>query len=184
MASLNLNAVCSPQSPTVPLIDWDSHWYAAYTSSNHEKRVADQLLRRSVEHFLPLYQVVRRWKDRRVLLELPLFRGYVFVRIALNDRLQVIQVPGVSKLVGFSGTPAALPAEEIDALRTSLAGGVHAVPHPYLAEGRKVRVKSGLFAGMTGILVKRKNRVRFVVSLELIQRSIAVEMDEMDLEAR
>lgn len=184
MASLNSNEATLTHCPGLPSIGCALLWYAAYTSANHEKRVAEQLTRRSVEHFLALYQTVRRWKDRRVKLELPLFPGYVFVRIALNDRLQVLQVPGVAKLVGFRGTPTALPTEEIDALRTSLAGGVRAEPHPYLVAGRRVRVRSGSFAGMTGILVKRKNRVRFVVSLELIQRSIAVEMDESDLEAR
>ena len=82
--------------------------------------MAEQLGVREVEHFLPLYSSVRRWKDRRVTLDLPLFPGYVFVRMALRDRLQVQQVPGVARLVGFDGTPAALPDEEIDALRTSL----------------------------------------------------------------
>jgi transcription antitermination factor NusG len=96
-------------------------WYAAYTTANHEKRVAEQLAVRSVEHFLPQYASVRRWKDRRVRLELPLFPGYVFVRLALRDRLQVLKIPGVAKLVGFNGTPTALPEEEIATLRTSLA---------------------------------------------------------------
>src|SRR5271165_6388224 len=84
-------------------------WYAAYTSANHEKRVATQLKERAVEHFLPLYESVRRWKDRRMKLQMPLFPGYVFVRLALRDRLQVLQVPGVAKLVGFNGAPAELP---------------------------------------------------------------------------
>src|SRR5580700_8237318 len=86
-----------------------ARWYAAYTSANHEKRVAEQLGVREVEHFLPLYSSVRRWKDRRVMLELPLFPGYVFVRMALRDRLQVMQIPGIARLVGFDGTPSALP---------------------------------------------------------------------------
>jgi transcription antitermination factor NusG len=159
-------------------------WYAAYTSANHEKRVAEQLTRRSVEHFLPLYHTVRRWKDRRVQLQLPLFPGYVFVRLALRDRLHALQVPGVAKLVGFCGTPTALPQEEIDALRTGLLNGLRAEPHPYLTVGRHVRIKGGPLAGMEGILIRRKNRLRFVVSVELIQRAIAVEMDEIDLEAR
>jgi transcription antitermination factor NusG len=183
MASLIVDATTSTQCPGLPSSFWEPFWYAAYTSANHEKRVAEQLTTRSVEHFLPLYQAVRRWKDRRVQLELPLFPGYVFVRIALSDRLQVLQVPGVAKLVGFSGTPTALPQEEIEALRASFACGVRAEPHSYLAAGRRVRVKSGSFAGMSGILVKRKNMVRFVMSVELIHRSIAVELDEMDLEA-
>ena len=184
MADLIVTATSSSFCHGLPSNNWEPLWYAAYTSANHEKRVAEQLSLRRVEHFLPLYQSVRAWKDRRVLLQRPLFPGYVFVRLALHDRLQVLQVAGVAKLVGFSGTPAALPQEEIDALRTSLLNGIRAEPHPYLTVGQKVKVKSGLFSGMTGILVKKKNRVRFVVSVEMIHRSIAIELDEMDLEAR
>jgi transcription antitermination factor NusG len=160
----------------------EQRWYAAYTSANHEKRVAEQLMLRSVEHFLPLYESVRRWKDRRVELELPLFPGYVFVRMALRDRLRVLQVPGVAKLVGFGGAPTALPGGEIEALRASLESGVRAEPHTFLTAGRRVRVKSGPLAGLQGILVRRKNKARFVVSVELIQRSVAVEMDAVELE--
>src|SRR6266566_3595754 len=102
----------------------EPHWYAAYTSANHEKRVAIQLGQRSVEHFLPTYESVRRWKDRRKKLELPLFPGYVFVRMALRQRLRVLQIPGVACLVGFGGQPAALATEEIEALRMGLARGI------------------------------------------------------------
>ena len=161
----------------------ERRWYAAYTSANHEKRVAEQLGVRAVEHFLPVYESVRRWKDRRVTLQMPLFPGYVFVRMALRDRLQVQQVPGVAHLVGFDGTPAALPDEEIEALRASLEGGVRAEPHPYLTLGRRVRLKSGPLAGMQGILLQRKGRFRVVISIELIQRSVAVDADVADVEA-
>jgi len=156
-------------------------WYVAYTSANHEKCVAQQLKQRSVEHFLPLYASVRKWKDRRVKLDLPLFPGYVFVQMALRNRLQVLEVPGVANLVGFGGTPTALPEGEIEALRTSLRGGVRAEPHPFLIAGRRVRVKAGPLAGLQGILVRRKSEARFVLSVELIRRSIAVELDESDL---
>jgi transcription antitermination factor NusG len=117
------------------------------------------------------------------MLQMPLFPGYVFVRMALRDRLQVQQVPGVAHLVGFDGTPAALPDEEIDALRTSLESGVRAEPHPYLTVGRHVRLKSGPLAGMQGILVRRKGNFRVVISIELIQRSVAVDADVADVEA-
>ncbi len=114
---------------------------AAYTSANHEKKVAAQLDVRGVEHFLPLFDSVRRWKDRRVVLQLPLFPGYVFVRMALRDRNKVQQVPGVACLVGFSGRPAALPDQQIEALRCGLERGVGAKPHPYLTEGRRVQLE-------------------------------------------
>ena len=183
MISPIVSAINPTQYPGLPSESSELAWYAAFTSSNHEKRVAEQLVGRSVEHFLPLYQSARRWKDRRVELQLPLFPGYIFVRLLLRDRLQVLQVPGVAKLVGFGGMPTALPHEEIDALRTSLASGARAEPHPYLTVGQRVRVKAGPLAGMEGILVKRKSRARFVVSVKLIQRAMAVEIDKADLDA-
>lgn len=157
-------------------------WYAAYTSANHEKRVAGQLCVRAVEHFLPVYSSVRRWKDRRVTLQLPLFPGYVFVRMALQERLRVLQIPGVAKLVGFGGIPAALPETEMEALKAGLASGVRAEPHPFLRVGRRVRVKSGPFLGLQGILKRRKTAARLVVSLDLLQKAMAVEIDEADVE--
>jgi transcription antitermination factor NusG len=166
----------------LPAAYLEPRWYAAYTSANHEKRVAVQLGQRSLEHYLPLYDSVRRWKDRRVELQLPLFPGYVFVHFALRDRLQVLQIPGVAKLVSFNGMPAALPQQEIEALRASLASGVRAEPHPYLKVGRRARVKSGPLQGMQGVLVRRKNRSRFVISLDLIMRSIVVDVDAFDIE--
>jgi transcription antitermination factor NusG len=137
---------------------------------------------RSVEHFLPLYQSVRRWKDRQVQLELPLFPGYVFVRLALRDRLQVLEIPSVARLVGFNGTPTPLPDVEIEALKAGLAGGVRAVPHPYLKVGRRVRITAGPLQGLEGIVTRRKNGLRLVVSLDLIRRSVAVEVAMAELE--
>ena len=158
-------------------------WYAAYTSANHEKRVAQQLEWRSVEHFLPVYESVRRWKDRRVRLQLPLFPGYVFVRLALRDRLRVLAVPGVARLVGFNGHPTPVPAGDIEAIRGSLAVNREVQPHPYVRCGQRVRVLSGPLAGFSGIVVRQKNRARFVVSFDVLERSVAVEMDDSDLHA-
>lgn len=162
---------------------FEPRWYAAYTSANREKRVADQLATRSVEHFLPLYQSVRRWKDRRVYLQLPLFPGYLFVRMALSDRLRVLRIPGVACLVGFNGMPTPLTNEEINRLQAGLASGVGAEPHPYLTVGRRVRVKEGPLVGMEGILRQKKGQSRLIVSLTLIHRAIAVEVDVADIEA-
>lgn len=157
-------------------------WYAAYTSANHEKTVAAELGRRNTESFLPLYSSVRRWKDRRMQLDLPLFPGYVFVHMALRDRIRVLQVPGVARLVGFGGLPVALPDDQVDALRTGLKGQLHAEPHPYLLVGRRVRIVRGPLQGAEGILVRKKGVFRFVLSLELIARSVAVEVDATDVE--
>ena len=156
-------------------------WCVAYTSANHEKRVTEQLLQRSVEHFLPLYESVRRWKDRRIKLQLPLFPGYVFVRLPLCDRMKVLQVPGVARLVGFNGQPAVLADKEIEALRTSTIARLGAKPHPYLTVGRRVRIQRGVLEGVEGILIRRKNALRVVLSIDLIMRSVSVEVDASDL---
>lgn len=160
----------------------EPHWYVAHTSAKHEKRVTLQLQERSVEHFLPLYDSVRRWKDRRIKLQLPLFPGYVFVRLPLRDRLKVLQVPGVARLISFNGQPAALPDHEIETLRAGLETQLHAEPHPYLTVGRRVRVKRGPLEGVEGILIRKKNVCRVVLSLDLIMRSASVEVDASDVE--
>jgi len=177
------NASNPTDSPELPKSFRETRWFAAYTSANQEKSVSENLRTRGITHFLPLYQTVRRWKDRRVALQLPLFPGYVFVRMALRDRLPVVQIPGVARLVGFGGVPTALPDEEIETLRASLARGVRAEPHPFLAVGRKVRVKSGPMTGLQGILRRKKSQSRLVVSVELIHRALAIEIDEAEVEA-
>lgn len=169
------------QAPNLPAAYLEPAWYAAYTHSNHEKRVANQLSERNVEHFVPLYETARRWRDRRVRLQLPLFPGYLFVRLALRDRLRVLQVPGVVRLVGFGEHPVALPENEIQTLRGSLDSGLCVQPHPYLTVGRRVRIKGGPLAGMEGILLRRKSSFRVVLSIDLIMRSVAVEVDVADL---
>ncbi len=103
----------------------ERRWYAAYTCAQHEKRVAEQFTQRALENFLPQYASVRRWKDRRVRLELPLFPGDVFVRLALRERLRVLETPSVVRLVGFNGRPAALPDKEIEALQACAAAQIN-----------------------------------------------------------
>ena len=154
-----------------------------YTCARHEKRVAQQIERRSFSCFLPVYRSVRRWKDRRKELELALFPGYVFVRMALEKKLRVLEVPGVVHLVSFNGQPAPVPAEQIETLRERLSNAGRIEPHPYLSKGRRVRVRSGAMEGLEGIVVRRKDSCRIVFSIDLIQRSVAVEVDEADLEA-
>ena len=159
-----------------------SPWYALYTCPRHEKCVAQQIEQRRIDCFLPLYRSVRRWKDRRKELELALFPGYVFVRLAAEDRLRVLQLPSAVRLVSFNGQPAPLPEAEIEALRQRLASGARIEPHPYLCVGRQVRVFAGPMQGLEGIIVRRKDHCRLVFSLDLIMRSVAVEVDESDVE--
>jgi transcription antitermination factor NusG len=173
--------------PSVPQVQWTSNvdlqlrWYALYTCANHEKKAAKEIVRRGVESFLPVYKTTRRWSDRRVQVEVPLFAGYVFVHLALCDRLKILQVPGVVRLVGFGGLPTALPDEQMATLRAGL-NGVHAQPHPFLAVGRRVKIKRGPLAGMQGILLRRKGCLRVVLSIDLIMRSVAVDADAADVE--
>jgi len=171
-----------PGAVALPALWAEEHWYAAYTCANHEKRVAAELRARDVEHFLPLYSSVRRWKDRRVTLDLPLFPGYVFVRLALRERLLVVQIPSVVLLVGFNGLPTTLPDEEMEILKSSLSQRLLAEPHPFLTVGRRVRLRSGPLAGLEGILLRRKGRYRVVLSVEIIQRSIVADVDTADVE--
>lgn len=158
------------------------HWYAVYVCSRHEKQVLTQLQERSISCFLPVYRSMRRWKDRRKELELVLFPGYVFVHIDLKDRLRVLQLPSVVRFVSFYGHPAPLPDTDIEILSKGLASGIRAEPHPYLKVGHRARVRSGPLAGAQGILMRRKDKFRVVLSIDLIMRSVAVEVDEADIE--
>jgi transcription antitermination factor NusG len=158
-------------------------WFAVYTAPRHEKRVSQYLSLKEIEHYLPLYQTQRKWSDgSKVTLDLPLFPGYLFVHVGRNERVRVLQVPGVLTFVGGTGgQPASLPEAEIDALRAGLPQR-HAEPHPLLTVGQRARIRSGALAGMEGVVVRRKNSLRVVLTMELIQRSVAVEVDEAELE--
>lgn len=157
-------------------------WYAVWTRSRHEKSVSDRLDRKDVETFLPLYSTIRRWKNGDHRVEMPLFAGYTFVRIRLEDHLQVLKVAGVVRLVGFGNAPAPLEDAEVESLRRALGAGIKAEPHPYLTAGRRVRITAGPLAGRVGLLVRWKNAVRVVLSVDLIQRSIMVDTEADALE--
>jgi transcription antitermination factor NusG len=158
-------------------------WFAVYTISRHEKRVAQHLTHRDIEYYLPLYRSQRKWSDgSRVTLDLPLFPGYLFVRIKRTERSRVLNVPGALAVVGGTGRePVALPDEAIDALRTGLHLR-HVEPHPLVTVGQRARIRSGALAGMEGVVVRLKGSFRVILTLEHIQRSIAVEVGGDDLE--
>ena len=157
-------------------------WYAAYTTPRHEKRVAELLAERDIETFVPLYRAVRQWKKScPITLELPLFPCYLFVRIRRSARGSVLGMPGVLSIVGSPKEPWPLPHVEIEALRFG-ARMSKVEPHPYLKVGERVRIAAGSMAGVEGILVRKKNEFRFVLTLDAIMRSVAVEVDADDLE--
>jgi transcription antitermination factor NusG len=162
--------------------DSSLQWFAAYTTPRHEKHVSEVLAERNIETFLPLYRMVRQWKKScPITLELPLFPCYLFVRISRSARGTVLGLPGVVSIVGSPKEPWPLPHLEIEALRLGTQMG-KTEPHPYLKVGERVRIKGGSMAGVEGILVRKKNEFRFVLTLEAIMRSVAVEVDAQDLE--
>jgi transcription antitermination factor NusG len=150
----------------------------------HEKRVTQYLNLHEIEHYLPIYRAQRKWRNGlKVTLELPLFPGYLFVHIGQSERVRVLQVPGVLSFVGGTGgQPASMPEAEISALRSGLPLR-NAEPHPVLTVGQRARIRSGALAGMEGVVVRRKNSLRVVLTMELIQRSVAVEVNETELES-
>jgi transcription antitermination factor NusG len=158
-----------------------ARWYAVYTCARHEKRVAEQMERRQLQGFVPLYRATHRWKDRRKEVVLALFPSYVFVHLALRDRVRVLEIPGVVSIVSSQGKPTPLPASEIEPFRHT-SGGVQMEPHPYLQTGHRVRVRRGPMVGLEGILLRRKEGLRLVVSIDILMRSVAVEVDEADVE--
>lgn len=157
-------------------------WFAVHTCSRHEKQVALQMAARGIQHLLPVYAEAHRWADRRAKVEIPLFPGYLFVNIVRGQRMDVLRVPGVARIVGFNGTPVPVRDDEILALRNAIRSGLRIEPHPFLKMGRRVRVRTGALRGVEGILVRKKDRERVVVSVDLIMKSVALEIDAADLE--
>ncbi len=154
-----------------------SPWHAIYTRHQHEKAVARMLANKGFQVFLPLYRGSHQWRDRVIQLSLPLFPSYVFLRGAPEHRLKILTTPGIIFLVCFGSQPAVIPQEEIEAIRAVVQRGMHVEPHPFLKCGEWVRVKSGPLEGLEGILVRRKNQLRLVLTVELLQKSVGVEVD-------
>ena len=163
-------------------VDGPLHWYAAYTKPCHEKRVAEHLTIRSVELFLPFYRSTRRWNNGcTVRVDKPLFPGYVFVHILPYERLRVLELSSVLSIAGSSHEPTPLPDEEIERLRSGLLQ-VNAEPHPALTVGERVRIRRGPLEGLHGIVSRQKNQFRVVLTLDLIMKSVAVEVCADDTE--
>ncbi len=157
-------------------------WSAIYTRHQHEKTVAEMLTMKGFEVFLPLYDSVRRWKDRRKLLRMPLFPCYVFVRGAIARRLPVLTTPGVHMLLCEGDKVATIPEQEIQTIRRVVEGDFRVEPHPFLRCGERVRVIRGALAGVEGILARKKNMLRLVLSVSMLSQSAAVEVYAGDVE--
>lgn len=159
-----------------------SPWHVLHVLSNHEKRVAQHLIVRSVEHYLPLYSERVRWTDRTVVAERPLFSGYVFARFTPNDRIAVISTPGVLRLLGDQSWDM-VHDEELAQIRTGLATGLSLRPHRGLTVGTKVRVRNGVFAGVEGVVTELRKQCRVVITLAAVRQSFSLEaaIDELDV---
>ena len=152
-------------------------WYALYTRHQHEKTVHQVLTGKGFESFLPLYTTAHQWKDRVKRVSLPLFPCYVFVRGPLVHWLPILSTPGVHSVVGCAGQPASISSNEIDAIRTVIESPMSVEPHPFLKCGDRVRVTAGPLRGLEGLLVRKKNWCKLLLSIEMLQRSVAVEVD-------
>jgi transcription antitermination factor NusG len=163
-------------------VETKMNWYALHIRSRHEKRVAERLASQSLEIFLPLHRCRHTWKNGvHADVDLPLFPCYLFARTSIHDRIRLLQHPGVLGFAASSARPTVIPDEEISVLRTA-TDSLKAEPHPYLNNGDAVRIVSGPLTGMTGILTRRKQEYRVVLSIEAIMRSIVVEVSEFDIE--
>jgi transcription antitermination factor NusG len=152
-------------------------WFALQVRTRQEASVGDQLNGQGYERFLPLYKVRKRWSDRIKEVEAPLFPGYLFCRFDPHDRLPILKTPGVIQIIGFKDGPSAVDESEIRSIQKVVAAGVPHQPWPFLSAGDRVRIDSGPLGGLEGILTEVKRSHRLVLSVTLLQRSVAVEID-------
>lgn len=176
-----------PITNTLPLATPGAvpQWYAVQTRGRQEKKVATMLQEKGIETFLPAKREVHRWSDRNKIVEVPLFPCYTFVRIAVNTcaRLRVLQTDGVIRIVGTGTELSAIDAKQIDDIRTLLGAGVALMMHPFLRMGQKIRVRGGCLDGLEGMLVSRPRESTLVISVDAIQRAIAINLDGYQIEA-
>ena len=152
-------------------------WYAVRVKSNRENVVAASLAGKGLDRFLPTYSVRRQWSDRLIEIQVPLFKGYVFCFLDAVERMPVLTIPGVIELVGVAKAPIPVDDLEIEALQTIARNGLPTAPWPFLEAGQKVRIERGPLKDIEGLLIEVKNRFRLIVSISLLQRSVAVEVD-------
>jgi len=162
-----------------------SHWYAIHTRSNFEARVATEFAGKDVDHYLPVFNQVHQWKDRKKTVRVPLFPGYLFVRLADHSpaRARVLQTAGVVRILGSERMPEPVPDHEISSIQQMLQEGEGKCScHPLLREGSRVRVRRGPLKGLEGRLVRIKNETRLVVSITILSQSVSTEIDSADVE--
>jgi transcription antitermination factor NusG len=174
-----------PQTNPWGVAERTEHWYALQTRVHRERVVEQRLQERGVATFLPVVTEVRRWSDRKKRIQFPLFASYLFVKLSPSkiDRLRVLYVDGVFQFVGTRGEATPIPEEQIEAVRALVNGELKWSSHPFLRIGQRVRIRSGALQGIEGILVWRSGESTLVISVDAIQRSMAVRIDGYDVEA-
>ena len=162
----------------------EPNWYAVHTVARHEKRVAQQLQEAGVVNFLPLMHQIRKWSDRRMAVEVPLFSCYAFVRMAQTpqERLKVLRTPGVLGFVGSERVGTAIPRQEIENLQTAIREKIPYAVHPFVQAGKRVRIRGGVLDGLEGVLMEQPGSKRLVVSVELLRKSVCIQVEGYYLE--
>jgi transcription antitermination factor NusG len=158
-----------------------SPWHVLHVLSNHEKRVAQHLVVRSVEHYLPLYKERVKWTDRTVVAERPLFSGYCFARFSAQNKLSVISTPGVLQVLG-DGERDMVSCEELDKIREGLGTGLLLRPHPSVAVGTRVRVRDGVFGGVEGVVTELRRQCKVIIALAAVRQCFSLEVEIGDLQ--
>jgi transcription antitermination factor NusG len=159
-------------------------WFAIQTRPRHEKKVNSELREKGINSFLPLHREKRRWSDRSQWVELPMFSQYLFVRMPISgdSRLRVLQTTGVVQFVGATGRGVPIPDDQIESLLAMVSRGIPTVSHEFLRVGQRVRIRGGVLEGIVGILSAIRNEKSLVVSVDLIQKSVAIRIDGFDVE--
>ena len=153
-------------------------WFAIRTSPRWELRACSELSLRGIETWVPLCHVRHKWSDRTKIIDQPIFPGYLFSRFHLRDRVRVLAAPGVKQILGIGATPAPISQSEIDNLKTLVNAKPLLIPWPYLCAGQRVRIDRGPLAGVEGFVLRAEQEaLRIVVSVDLLQRSVAAEID-------
>jgi transcription antitermination factor NusG len=180
----SVSQLCEPNLTIPPVVADEGSWYALQTRARHERVIADRLQEQGLTTFLPLVTEIHRWSDRRKKVELPLFSCYLFVKMVPTgeQRLQVYRVNGVFRIVGVHGEGIPIPEEQIDAMRTLVEQQIPYLSHPFLKVGQRVRIRGGALDGVEGVLSARAGERSLVVSVDAIQRSLAVRIEGYDVE--
>ena len=169
--------------PSHEIVLSQTQWYALYTRSRAEKKLLGELVSRQVEVFLPMREIISRWKDRKKKIWVPLFPGYIFVNHinTPENRYRVLNVPGAVRFVDVCGRAEPVPEEQIMAIRRFLETSMSIDPYPYIQVGTRVEVTAGPLAGIKGLLVEKRGKFRFVLQVDMIQQAISVEIDASDV---